>query len=286
VYELKTNIRVIVEGSTDFPKELLDEMGVKVVGINIAFGEENYIGRVDITEETFYQKMKGCKELPKTSSPSPEKFIEMFDCEEEEILVITLTSKLSSTYSSAVLAKNIYLEHNPGTHKRIAVIDSLSGSIGVGLLVYKANKLIEQGKSLKEVVEYLEDIKKDIAFYGTLDTLENAIKGGRVNPIAGKLINALNFKVIIEISEGLVKPIDKARGESNSMKKLFEIVKKNVHDIKNKTLVIGHSNCEEKAYKIKRYIDENYEHQDIIISSIGPVMGTYTSEGAILIAVL
>ncbi|WP_396133372.1 DegV family protein, partial [Faecalibacillus intestinalis] len=66
--------------------------------------------------------MKGCKELPKTSSPSPERFIEMFDCEEEEILIITLTSKLSSTYSSAVLAKNIYLEHNPESEKRIAVV--------------------------------------------------------------------------------------------------------------------------------------------------------------------
>ncbi|WP_373598929.1 DegV family protein [Paraclostridium bifermentans] len=283
---MEKNIRVIIEGSTDFPKELLDEMGVKVVGINIAFGEESYIGGKDIDEETFYKKMKGCKELPKTSSPSPERFIEMFDCEEEEILVITLTSKLSSTYSSAVLAKNIYFEHNPDTNKRIAVVDSLSGSIGVGLMVYKANKLIEEGKCLKEVVEYLEEVKNDIAFYGVLDTLENAIKGGRVNPIAGKLINALNFKVIIEIAQGEVKPIDKARGESNSMKKLFEKVKNSVHDIKNKTLVIGHANCEEKACKIAKHIEENYEHKDIIISSIGPVMGTYTSEGAILIAVL
>ena len=283
---MKTNMRVIIEGSTDFPKELLDKMGVKVVGINIAFGDENYIGGVDISEETFYEKMRGCKELPKTSSPSPEKFIEMFDCEEEEILIITLTSKLSSTYSSAVLAKNIYLEHNPGVNKRIAVVDSLSGSIGVGLMVYKANKLIQEGKSLKEVAEYLENIKTDLAFYGVLNTLDNAIKGGRVNPIAGKLINALNFKVIIEISEGLVKPIDKARGESNSVKKLLEIVKNNVNDTTNKTLVIGHSNCEEKAYKIAKQIEENYEYKDIIISSIGPVMGTYTSEGAILIAVL
>lgn len=279
-------MRVIIEGSTDFPKELLDKMGVKVVGINIAFGDENYIGGVDISEETFYEKMSGCKELPKTSSPSPEKFIEMFDCEEEEILIITLTSKLSSTYSSAVLAKNIYLEHNPGVNKRIAVVDSLSGSIGVGLMVYKANKLIQEGKSLKEVAEYLENIKTDLAFYGVLNTLDNAIKGGRVNPIAGKLINALNFKVIIEISEGVVKPIDKARGESNSVKKLLEIVKNNVNDTTNKTLVIGHSNCEEKAYKIAKQIEENYEYKDIIISSIGPVMGTYTSEGAILIAVL
>lgn len=283
---MKKNIRIIIEGSTDFPKNLLDEMGVKVVGINVAFGETSYIGGVEIDEETFYRKMKQEKNLPKTSSPSPDRFIELFDCEEEEILIITLTSKLSSTYSSAILAKNIYLENHPESNKKIEVIDSLSGTIGVGLMVYKAYELAKEGKNLDEVVEYIESIKKDIVFYGVLDTLDNAIKGGRVNPIAGKLINALNFKVIIQISEGLVKPIDKARGEGNSMKKLFERVKDNVHDTENKTIVIGNSNCKDKANKIAKYIEENYKFKKVIVSSIGPVMGTYTSEGAILIAVL
>ena len=283
---MKTDIRIIIEGSTDFPKDLLEEMGIKVVGINVAFGEESYIGGVDIDEKAFYKRMKEEKNLPKTSSPSPDRFIELFDCKEEEILIVTLTSKLSSTYSSAVLAKSIYLENNPESNKKIEVIDSLSGSIGVGLMVHKAYELAQQGKKLDEVVEYIESIKKDIVFYGTLDTLENAIKGGRVNPIAGKLINALNFKVIIEISEGIVKPIDKARGESNSMKKLFERVKENISDAENKIIVIGHSNCEDKAMKIAKNIEENYSFKKVIISSIGPVMGTYTSEGAILIATL
>ena len=283
---MKTDIRIIIEGSTDFPKDLLEEMGIKVVGINVTFGEESYIGGVDIDEKAFYKRMKEEKNLPKTSSPSPDRFIELFDCKEEEILIVTLTSKLSSAYSSAVLAKSIYLENNPESNKKIEVIDSLSGSIGVGLMVHKAYELAQQGKKLDEVVEYIESIKKDIVFYGTLDTLENAIKGGRVNPIAGKLINALNFKVIIEISEGIVKPIDKARGESNSMKKLFERVKENISDAENKIIVIGHSNCEDKAMKIAKNIEENYSFKKVIISSIGPVMGTYTSEGAILIATL
>ncbi|MGL5714790.1 MAG: DegV family protein [Paraclostridium sp.] len=283
---MKTNIRIIIEGSTDFPKSLLEEMGIKVVGINVAFGEQNYIGGIEMDEETFYKRMKDEKKLPKTSSPSPDRFIELFDGEEDKILIITLSSKLSSTYSSAILAKNIYLENHPQTNKKIEVIDSLSGSIGVGLMVYKVHELAKQGKSLEEVVKYIEDIKKHIVFYGVLDTLENAIKGGRVNAIAGKLINALNFKVIIEISEGLVKPIDKARGESNSMKKLFEKVKENVSNVEDKTVVIGHSNCEDKAKKIYKYIEDNYNFKKTIISSIGPVMGTYTSEGAILIAVL
>lgn len=282
---MKNNIRIITDGSCDFPQEVIEKVKPAVVGINVSFGDESFIGGVDIDDKTFYSKMKGSKELPKTSSPSPDRFIELYkECEEDEILVFTLTSKLSSTYSNAVLAKTMYLEEHP--EKRIEVIDSQSGSIGVSLMILKCGQMIEEGKSMDEILEHIEQFKKDIIFFGTLDTLENAIKGGRVNPIAGKLINALNFKVVIRIEEGLVKPIDKARGESNSLKKLFEYVKNNVANTSDKALVIGHANSPEKALKIKKYIEENYEFKEILIAGIGPIMGTFTSEGAILVSVL
>ncbi|MEG0842849.1 MAG: DegV family protein [Romboutsia sp.] len=281
---MKTNIKIITDGSCDFPQEILDRVNPDVVGINVSFGEESYIGGIDIDEETFYAKMKGSKELPKTSSPSPDRFLELYNCEEKEILVFTLTSKLSSTYSNAILAKTMYLEEHP--EKRIEVVDSQSGSIGVSLMISKCNDFIEQGKTMDEVLAYIEQIKKDMVFFGTLDTLENAVKGGRVNPIAGKLINALNFKVIIRIEDGLVKPIDKARGEGNSLKKLLEYVNNNIANSNDKSLIIGHANCYEKALKIKKYIEENYSIKEILIAGIGPIMGTFTSEGAILVSVL
>lgn len=281
---MKKNIRIITDGSCDFPKEVLDRVNPGIVGINVAFGEESYIGGVEIDEETFYNKMKGCKELPKTSSPSPDRFIELYDCEEDEILVFTLTSKLSSTYSNAVLAKNMYLEENP--NKRIEVIDSQSGSIGVALMILKCNELIENGKTMDEILDAIDKFKEEIIFFGALDTLENAIKGGRVNPIAGKIINALNFKVIIKIEDGLVKPIDKARGGSNSLKKAFEYVQNNLTNTNEKTIIIAHANCPEKAEKIKQSIQEKIDFKEILIASIGPIMGTFTSEGAILVSVL
>lgn len=281
---MKKNIRIITDGSCDFPKEILDRVNPGIVGINVAFGEESYIGGVEIDEETFYNKMRGCKELPKTSSPSPDRFIELYNCEEDELLVFTLTSKLSSTYSNAVLAKNMYLEENP--NKRIEVIDSQSGSIGVALMILKCNELIENGKTMDEILDAIDKFKEDIVFFGALDTLENAIKGGRVNPIAGKLINALNFKVIIKIEEGLVKPIDKARGGGNSLKKALEYVQNNVKDSNEKTVIIAHANCQEKALKIKQTVEANANFKEVLIASIGPIMGTFTSEGAILVAVL
>jgi DegV family protein with EDD domain len=284
VYTLK-NIKIITDGSCDLAKEIIDRTDLKIVGINVDFGDESFIGGVDIDDKTFYEKMKNHKELPKTASPSPERFIELYkECAEDEILVFTLTSKLSSTYSNAVLAKNMYLEENP--KKRIEVIDTQSGSIGASLMILKCSELIDEGKNMDEILEHIEKYKEDIVFFGVLDTLENAIKGGRINKVAGRIINALNFKVIIQIDDGIVKPIDKARGEVNSLKKLFEYIKNNVDDTKNKTAVIGHANNYEKALKVKAELEKNYEFKEILISSIGPIMGTFTAENAILVSIL
>ena len=281
---MKRHIKIITDGSCDLPKEVIERVNPDIIGINVCFGEETYIGGVEIDDKTFYEKMKLSKELPKTSSLSPDKFIEAYKCEEDEILVFTLTSKLSGTYSNAVLTKTMYLEDHP--KKRIEVIDTQSGSIGVALMMLKCNELIEQGKTMDEILIEIEKYKKNIIFFGALDTLENAIKGGRVNPLAGKVMNALNLKVIIRIDEGLVKPIDKARGSVNSIKKAIDYVRTHVDNEIEKTVIIAHANCPEKADKIKAIIEENSKFKEILIASIGPIMGTFTSEGAILVSVL
>ena len=281
---MKRHIKIITDGSCDLPLAIIERVNPSIVGINVCFGDESYIGGVEIDDKTFYEKMKISKELPKTSSPSPDRFIEAYKCEEDEILVFTLTSKLSGTYSNAVLAKTMYLEEHP--EKRIEVIDTQSGSIGVALMILKCNELIEQGKSMDEILVEIEKYKEEIIFFGALDTLENAVKGGRVNPLAGKVMNVLNLKVIIKIDEGLVKPIDKARGGVNSIKKAIDYVKTHVENETEKTVVIGHANCSDKAERIKSLISENLNFKEILTAGIGPIMGTFTAEGAILIAVL
>ncbi|RDY24904.1 DegV family protein [Romboutsia maritimum] len=277
-------IKLIVDGSCDLSKDILQKYDIEVVALNVQFGEESFVAGEEIDNETFYKMMSNSKELPKTSCPSPDKFIESYNCNEDNVLVLTLSSKLSGTYSSAVLAKNIFLKEYKD--KNIQIVDTMNGSIGFGLLVIKTAQLIQEGKSIDEIVSIIEKIKNEVMFYGTLETLENAIKGGRVKPLAGKIINSLNFKVIIQVADGIVKPVDKARGEGNSLKKLIEYINLNVNDSKDKTLAIGHSNCKEKALKIKEMIEKQHEFKETIISEVGSVMGTYTSSGAILVSVL
>ena len=277
-------IKIITDGSCDLSHEVLNKFNINVVPLGVSFGEDHYTAGVDIDNKEFYAKMKESKELPKTFCPSPENFCKEYQCEEDKIIVIALSSKLSGTYNSASLARDLYLSEHK--EKDIRVIDSMTGSIGAGLLLIKAAKMISEGKDIDEIVEAIENLKEKISFYGTLETLENAIKGGRINPLAGKIIGALNFKAIVQIKDGVVKPIDKARGESNSIKKVANYITSSIEDTKDKILCLMHANCPEKAHKLLSIIEKTHKFDEVYISEVGPVMGTYTSEGAVLGAVL
>ena len=278
------NIKLITDGSCDLSKDIIEKYNIEVIGLNVSFGDETYIGGVEIDNDTFYKRMANSKELPKTSCPSPEKFIESYDCEEDNIIVLTLASSLSGTYSTARLAKDIFIEQNP--NKKIEIIDTQNGCAGQGNLVVKAAQMIQEGKNFEEIVENIEKIKHDVIHYGTLETLENAIKGGRVSPLKAAIANAFNFKIVVEIGKGEVKPVDKARGEINSLKKVVENVLKLSEDTNNKILSIAHANCPEKAIKVREMLEKENQFKEVMISEVGPVMGTYTAKGAILVSVL
>lgn len=279
------NIKLITDGSCDLSQEMIDSSKVEIVDVMVSFGDKSYSTRTDITISKFYEMMKDYNELPKTSCPSPNQFLDVFDCDEYNIIVLCLTSKLSGTYNSALIAKNMY-EEEYGNKKRIEIIDSATGSIGQALLVSKVGHMIDEDKSMDEIVSTIEKLKHELVFYGALHTLENAIKGGRINAIAGKIIGALNLKAIIHITDGLVKPIDKARGEKNSINKVIDYIKNNVNKKSGTKLAIGHANCPEKAIKIKEVLEQYHDFEEVHVMEVGPAMGVYTSEGAVLVAVI
>lgn len=279
-----SKVRIVTDRASDLPDNIAVKYGIEIAEMDVAFGEDVYYGGKGITIEDFYARMKKEKELPKTSCPSPDKFLEIYKKDDSDVLVLTLTSKLSATYNCAVLANDMYKEEEHTN--RVKVMDTMSGSIGQGILAVYAAQLAEMGKNIDEIAEEVEKLIDNTKFIGVLQTLENAIKGGRINPLAGKLINALNFKAIIQVTEGVVKPIDKARGVNNSLKKVLEYVESNIKNVDEKILVIAHAHCEDKASKIKESLEIKYKFKDIIIAEIGPVMGTYTSQGAILISSL
>ena len=276
-----SKVRIVTDRASDLPDNIAAKYGIEIAEMDVAFGEDVYYGGKGITIEDFYARMKKEKELPKTSCPSPDKFLEIYKKEDSDVLVLTLTSKLSATYNCAVLADDMYSEEE---HiNRVKIIDTMSGSIGQGILAIYAAQLAEQGKNIDEISEEIEKLIDNTKFIGVLQTLENAIKGGRISKLAGSIINTFNFKALVQIDDGLVKPFDKARGENGSMKKLVDLFLEGASDTENKTLFIGHSNCLQKAEKVRDMILERKSYREVVFCGIGTVMGTYTSDGCVLL---
>lgn len=277
-----SNIRIITDSSSDLNMYLAKKYGITVVPLNIHFSNE-IIADGSLLNCEFYERMSSSEEIPKTSHPSAEAFLKNYEGN-EDLIVITISSKLSSTYATASLAKLMCEDDNK--ERKIAVIDSETGSIGQGQLAIMAAKLIEEEKSFEEIVEILESAKKQTVFYGVLDTLENAIKGGRVTPLTGKIVSTLNFKVLIKVGTHNVSPIGKSKGYDNALEDIKDLIRERCIDTSEKSLFIGHANNLPKAMFMKDLMLKYFEFESIHVVEVGAAMGTYTGEGAILVSIL
>ena len=167
------------------------------------------------------------------------------------------------------------------------LVDSIVGLVNdVPTYVSNATKLIEEDKSFEEIVDILEKIKKRIIFYGVLENLDNAIKSERISPLTGKIVGALNFNVIINIGNNVVKPIGTAKGYDTALASIQNLVFDRIGDVSKKSLFIGHANNLPKAIIMKNIMTKYNEFESVHIVEVGASIGTYTGEGAILVSVL
>lgn len=276
-------IKIITDSCSDLPQEILDKYNIGVVPLEIRFGDESYWDGIDISNEEFYKKMKEHKELPKTASPSPQQFISEFEGPEEDIVIVTISSNLSSTYNSALIAKEIYEKENK--NKKIHIIDSLNASVGEGLIALKAAQMALKGMNADKLAEFLRKCAKEGQVFFLLDTLENIIKGGRIGKVTGQIATLLSIKLIMKSDgNGVVDLAEKVRGSNRAFRRLVDIVGENSRNQENSILAIAHANCYAKALEFKAMIEEKYKFKQIIISTIGAAIGTYSGEGGILIS--
>ncbi|MBI5838675.1 MAG: DegV family protein [Chloroflexi bacterium] len=203
-------LRIVTDGAADIPPEWEKEFDIHIIPINIHFGEKTYIQNVDLDFDGFY-KMVDSKShpFPKTSQPSPHQFVEFYKKNfqpGDTILSIHITSKLSGTYASAVAAA----EELKGTYN-VVTVDTLGGSMGTGFMCRTARRMERAGKSVDEIVRYLESIRSKTLIILTLDTLEYARRSGRVGTLSAALASVLNVKPIARLEDGLVNMVDKVR---------------------------------------------------------------------------
>ncbi len=276
-------IKIITDSGSDLPLDYIEKYNVSVIHLPVHFGHE--LMPADTDTKTFYAKMSESKELPTTASPSPNEFLEAFKQVEEgtDIMVICMSSNISSTYQTALIAMEMYKEE--GHTNAIEVIDSKNFSGGLSLIVGLAAKWSLTCSSLQELKEkVLQQIDEVHAFF-TLDTLENVIKGGRLNRLSGAVASVLNIKLLLKISEeGTVEVVEKTRGLQKALNRLLARLDEKQYDYEKAAIAIVHSNCEKLALEIKERILQKHPFKEVLLSSMGPVMGTYAGEGGIGVA--
>jgi DegV family protein with EDD domain len=277
------SIKIITDSSSDLPKDLQEKYDIEVVPLNIQFGDEHYKAGVTIDNPTFYKKMKESKELPKSACPAPYDFLESYKKinDDDSIIVLTISSSLSGTYDSAVLAKNMLLEEKP--NRKIEVIDSSNGSPGMVILLVQAARAIEEGKSFEEVVSSLKFTIPKTNTFILLDTLENVIKGGRLDRFKGAIANVLNIKISLRVDlEGKIEVFEKVRGDKKALRQFIDAIGEHTQEFENKIVSLSHSNCEEKGREVLAEIMNRYPFKEGILTEMGPVIGTYAGEGGIV----
>jgi DegV family protein with EDD domain len=213
-------LRIVTDGAVDMPFEWQEQFDIQIIPINIHFGEKTYLQNVDLDLPAFYKLVdeKGST-FPKTSQPSPHQFVEFYKKvakEGDTILSIHITSKLSGTYASAVAAA----EEIKGTFK-VVTVDTLGGSIGTGFMCRAARQMDRAGKSVDEIVQYIESVRAKTLIILTLDTLDYARRSGRVGTLSAAMASLLNVKPIALLKDGLVNMVDKVRTRKAALERVL-----------------------------------------------------------------
>lgn len=256
---------------------------VTFLPLRVIFGDTEYRDGIDITRKEFYEKLVEGDEIPKTSQITPFEFGEAINAARkagEDVLVITLSSKLSGTYQSAAVAASEYDEG-------VAVVDSANVSVGEYILVEYAIRLKDEGRSLSEIVTELEKAKEKIHVIALLDTLEYLKKGGRISKAAAFAGGLLSIKPVIAVENGEVVVLGKARGSKQGNNYLKEQIKKAGGMDYSMPYVLGYSGLDDSL--LQKYISDseelwkdNTDKLDIIL--VGGAIGTHAGPGAIAVA--
>ncbi len=277
-------VQIITDSAADLPTEIVEKYNITVVPLTVHINGEEYIEGVDILTQEFYEKMSTAKELPKTSQPPVAGFIKVFKelGAKGELLCVNISSKLSGTYQTACLAKEI-------SGVDVVVFDTWAATLGQGLQVIKAALMAEKGISRDKIIKTLTEYKKNMTHFVLLDTLENVVKGGRLSKFQGSLAKLLNIKVLLTGVEGALIILDKIHGRKKALQRIMERMGEKLRgakDIPVRSFSISHYNNLRDAEYLKSQIINTYKIKDdqVIINEMGTTIATYAGEGGMVIS--
>ncbi|MHA0857317.1 DegV family protein [Paenibacillus sp. CMAA1364] len=279
-----THTVIVTDSTADIPVELVKELGIHVIPLRLQFGEESLLDGVEISAEEFYNRLDKVTELPTTSQPSPADYIRVYEQIQQEhpkasILSIHISSGLSGTYQSALIAKSMVDESFD-----ITVVDSLSASYGFGLLVVHAARLANQGMQVADIAVAVEQLRMQRKLYFLVDTLEYLQKGGRIGKAAALFGTLLNIKPILSIDkEGIIYPVEKVRGRNKAVARMIELFQQDLGDVVKINVAVGHTVNPATAESFLTELSSHFQLEEVVLTNVGSVVGSHVGRGTIAV---
>lgn len=275
--------KIVVDSCCEVPEKYNGDDRFQIIPLGLEVGDYRIMDDDDFNQAEFLAQVAVCPQCPKSSCPSPEKYMEAYRTEAENVFVITLSSHLSGSYNSAVVGKELY--HEQYGDKNIYVLDSETASSGETQYLYKVIELQEKGLSFEDTVKELEAFRDEMKTYFILDNLETLRKNGRLTGVKAMVVSTLNIKPIMYGDHGVIAQKSQAIGMKKAISKLAEIIIKEVPDAKDRTLMISHCNCPDKAQFMKKELLARTEVKDIVVMDTRGISSMYANDGGIVVTI-
>ncbi|TFH35739.1 MAG: DegV family protein [Dehalococcoidia bacterium] len=274
-------VKVVTDSTADLPGDVVRELGITVIPLLIHIDDETFEDGVTISPDGFYNLLATGDVLPKTSAPSSGMFIEAYERlaqETDAIVSIHISAKLSAAYAAALVARD-----GIDAPCRIEILDSLSTSMGLGLLVVQAATMARDGANLEDIVRVTEASIPRTQFFGVLDTLEYLHKGGRIGKAASFLGAMLKLKPILCLHDGIVHPVERVRGREQALDRLCEMV---VSYGSASRLAIAYTTNEAEMEQFASRLSQFFPSGEMLRSRCGATIGSYLGPGALGVALI
>ena len=273
-----TEIAIVTDSSVYMPEEAKAGLNISIIPLWLIWDDERLRDGVDIDAPTFYRRLKQSKTLPTSSQPSPGEFEVLYKqlaTEVDAIVCILASSKLSGTVASALTAQAQLPELN------IRIVDSLSSSMGMGLMVLAAARSAASGKSIDEIVAMVEGMRDKIQFLFVVDTLEFLHRTGRMKGAKRLLATALKIKPLLQFQEGSIVFLTQARTKGKAIERLLEIAEERLDGKRMAEVAVVDIDCPDEADSFAQTVGERFGISRIHRSTVSPVVGTVVGPGAI-----
>ena len=276
--------KIIADSSCELPKALRSDERFSLVPFNMEVDGVTYKDTGSLNIRKFLDSIAGSKTCPRSSCPSPDLFMRQFDTDANRIYIITISSKLSGCYNSAIAAKAMYEEEHHD--KQIMVIDSRSASGGECLLALKAMELEEAGYSFDEIAVRLENYRDHLSTYFVLDNIETLRKNGRLSRLRALAANTLNIKPLLAGNGGDIVQLDRAIGLRKAWDQMVRRIAREAADLTDegtRRLIITHCNNFKGAVKVRDMLKSCTHFKEYIIMNTSGLSSLYANEGGIIV---